>query len=66
MMKKDGENNQETESAKSAATRANPGSPGSKPRFDPPKVITYSGDDILEELGPAHACSPFSGAVVAC
>ncbi len=37
-----------------------------KPRFEPPKVITYSGDDVLEELGPAHACSPFSGAVVDC
>jgi len=37
-----------------------------KARFEPPKVITYSGDDILEELGPAHACNPFSGAVVSC
>ncbi|MCP4661269.1 MAG: hypothetical protein GY856_38180 [bacterium] len=37
-----------------------------KPKFEPPKVITYSGDDVLEELGPAHACSPFSGAVVDC
>ncbi len=37
-----------------------------KPKFEPPKVITYSGDDILEELGPAHACNPFSGAVVGC
>ncbi len=37
-----------------------------KPKFEPPKVITYSGDDILEELGPAHACNPFSGSVVAC
>jgi hypothetical protein len=37
-----------------------------KAKFEPPKVITYSGDDILEELGPAHACSPFSGSVVAC
>lgn len=37
-----------------------------KPKFEPPKVITYSGDDILEELGPAHACNPFSGAVVEC
>ncbi len=35
-------------------------------KFEPPKLITYSGDDILEELGPAHACSPFSGAVVGC
>ena len=65
-MEKDGENSQATESAKSAATRANPGSPGSKPRFEPPKVITYSGDDILDKLGPAHACNPFSGSVVAC
>lgn len=37
-----------------------------KPKFEPPKVITYSGAEILEELGPAHACSPFSGAVVGC
>ncbi len=37
-----------------------------KPKFEPPKVITYSGDDVLEELGPAHACNPFSGAVVEC
>ena len=54
------------EGAKSGATGANPGSPGSKPKFEPPEVISYSGDDILDELGPAHACSPFSGAVVAC
>jgi hypothetical protein len=41
--------------------------PGKKKlKFEPPKVITYSGDDILEELGPAHACNPFSGSVVAC
>jgi hypothetical protein len=39
---------------------------GKKAKFEPPKVITYSGDDILEELGPAHACSPFSGSVVSC
>ena len=37
-----------------------------KPKFEPPKVITYSGDDILEALGPAHACSPFTGSIVAC
>jgi hypothetical protein len=35
-------------------------------KFEPPEVITYSGDEILDELGPAHACSPFSGSVVAC
>jgi hypothetical protein len=37
-----------------------------KRKFEPPEVISYSGDDILDELGPAHACNPFSGAVVAC
>ncbi len=60
-MKKDAENSQATESAKSA----NPGQ-AKKPKFEPPEVISYSGDDILDELGPAHACSPFSGSVVAC
>ncbi len=37
-----------------------------KPILESPKVITYSGDNILEELGPAHACSPYSGSVVSC
>ncbi len=37
-----------------------------KRKFELPKLITYSGDDILEDLGPAHACSPFSGSVVGC
>jgi hypothetical protein len=26
--------------------------------YEPPRIITYSSDDILEELGPAQACSP--------
>jgi hypothetical protein len=26
--------------------------------YEPPKMITYSNDDILEEIGPAQACSP--------
>lgn len=30
-------------------------------KYEPPRIITYSADDILEELGPAQACSPFSG-----
>ncbi len=37
-----------------------------KPKLEPPRVITYSGAEILEDLGPAHACSPFSGSVVGC
>ncbi len=40
--------------------------PRKKGKLEPPRVITYSGDDILEELGPAHACTQFSGAVVDC
>ncbi len=30
---------------------------GERPEFQPPEAITYSGDEILEELGPAHAGS---------
>ena len=26
--------------------------------YEPPKLITYSNDDILEEVGPAQACAP--------
>lgn len=26
--------------------------------YEPPRIITYSEDDILEEMGPAQACSP--------
>lgn len=26
--------------------------------YEVPEVVTYSEDDILEELGPAQACSP--------
>ncbi|NIM90834.1 MAG: hypothetical protein GTO17_07790 [Candidatus Aminicenantes bacterium] len=32
-----------------------------KSKYEPPRIITYSADDILEELGPAQACSPFAG-----
>ena len=28
------------------------------PKYEPPVVVTYHEDDILEELGPAQACSP--------
>jgi len=31
----------------------------SKPEYISPEIITYSGDDILKELGTAKACSPF-------
>jgi hypothetical protein len=29
-------------------------------KYEPPRIITYTSDDILEELGPAQACSPFA------
>ncbi|MFQ5901389.1 MAG: hypothetical protein ACE5IH_07525 [Thermodesulfobacteriota bacterium] len=29
------------------------------PEYEPPKVVTYSGDELLAELGPVQACSPF-------
>ena len=36
------------------------------PEYEPPKVVTYSGDDLLSELGPAQACNPFGGSVLGC
>lgn len=35
------------------------------PSYEPPAVITYRREELLEELGPAQACS-FSGSVVGC
>ena len=26
--------------------------------YEPPTMITYSKEDILEEMGPAQACAP--------
>ena len=31
---------------------------GHIPEYEPPKIITYTSDEILEEIGPAQACSP--------
>jgi len=28
-----------------------------KPKYEKPEVVTYSGDDLLKELGPASACT---------
>ncbi len=36
------------------------------PKYEPPKVVTYNGDDLLAELGPAQACNPFGGSVIGC
>ncbi len=39
--------------------------PAALPKYVPPQVITYRGQEILEELGPAQACS-FLHSVVLC
>jgi len=36
------------------------------PKYESPKVVTYSGDELLTKLGPAQACNGFAGAVVGC
>ena len=28
------------------------------PAYIPPKIITYTSDEILEQIGPAMACTP--------
>ena len=32
-----------------------------KQKYESPRILTYSSDDILKELGPAQACSPYWG-----
>ncbi len=39
--------------------------PETLPAYEPPRVVTYRGDQILEELGPAQACS-FNHSVILC
>jgi len=34
-------------------------------RYEPPKVITYSADDLIEQIGPAKSCS-FGGGNISC
>jgi hypothetical protein len=31
--------------------------PKDKPRYVPPKIVTFSQDEIIEIIGPAMACS---------
>ncbi|MEW6440067.1 MAG: hypothetical protein AB1640_03950 [bacterium] len=28
------------------------------PEYKPPKIVTYTSEEILEQIGPAQACSP--------
>ncbi|MDA3898429.1 MAG: hypothetical protein PF482_20010 [Desulfobacteraceae bacterium] len=35
------------------------GNPAGKPiPYEPPKIQTYTSEEILEAIGPAQACSP--------
>ena len=38
---------------------------GAAPQYERPVVLTYRGQEILEALGPAQACS-FNHAVLVC
>jgi len=29
-----------------------------KPEYESPEIITYTEDEIIEQIGPAQACSP--------
>ena len=35
------------------------------PPYEPPRVLTYRGDELMQMLGPAQACS-FGHSVVVC
>ena len=37
----------------------------SLPVYEPPQVVTHRGDELIDELGPAQACT-FSGSVTLC
>ena len=28
------------------------------PPYEPPRIISYTSEEILEQIGPAQACSP--------
>lgn len=30
-----------------------------KPDYMPPRIVTYSREELLAEIGPAQACSPY-------
>jgi hypothetical protein len=31
-----------------------------RPAYQPPRIITYTSEEILEQVGPALACSSFT------
>ena len=48
-----------------AAREQEPQPPARGPAYTPPQVVTYRGQDVLQELGPAQACS-FNHSVLIC
>jgi len=32
-----------------------------RPRYEPPKITTYTSEEILEQVGPARACTISDG-----
>jgi hypothetical protein len=43
-----------------AITERNSEKAGQKnlPKYEPPRIITYTEEEILDQIGPAQACSP--------
>lgn len=35
----------------------------SKPAYQPPRIVTYTSEEILEQVGPALACTISDGGV---
>ena len=33
--------------------------PETDSKYVPPKIVTYTSEQIMEQIGPAQACSPF-------
>ena len=57
---------QHRDPADTQPAHAPPGLPQTgRPDYEPPQVVTYRGQEVLEELGPAQACS-FNHSVVIC
>ncbi len=36
------------------------------PEYETPTIISYSEEELLNEIGPIQACSGFGGSVIGC
>ncbi len=65
-------NNHKAKPVKDPCARAGVKSGGARVResaselYEAPRIVTFSRDELMKELGPARACNPFGGSVVAC